>query len=312
MKKAKKSLYILLACMIILVVFPLQTFAVGKIDLDQKASLTVDYQYEGMPIPEADFDIFYLATVDEYVKFTLTDVFKDYPISVDDHTVEEWNELADTLKGYVIDDGLTPDYTITTDEFGQKTLENLTPGLYLVIGQKCMIGDFTYTTTPSIVCLPNADEAYAEWFYDVTIFPKASEIFPEISQKVIKIWKDDDDQKENRPKEITVKLYCDKEEYEAVTLSSENDWQYTWDELPKYDDNKKAIEWTLTEETKAKDYTVKVEKDGTTFVVTNTYEEPYTPPDIPQTGLLWWPVPILAGLGIICLIIGVIRRRRSH
>ena len=32
---------------------------------------------------------------------------------------------------------------------------------------------------------------------------------------------------------------------------------------------------------------------------------------LPQTGQLWWPVPILAGAGIILIVIGIMRRRRS-
>ena len=36
---------------------------------------------------------------------------------------------------------------------------------------------------------------------------------------------------------------------------------------------------------------------------------PPTPPHLPQTGQLWWPVPVLLGCGVVCLLIGGIRRR---
>lgn len=36
---------------------------------------------------------------------------------------------------------------------------------------------------------------------------------------------------------------------------------------------------------------------------------PPTPPILPQTGQLWWPVPVLLGCGVISLLIGAIRRR---
>lgn len=39
----------------------------------------------------------------------------------------------------------------------------------------------------------------------------------------------------------------------------------------------------------------------------NVYKKPT--PIIPQTGQLWWPVPVLLCLGVICLIVGVIRRK---
>lgn len=31
--------------------------------------------------------------------------------------------------------------------------------------------------------------------------------------------------------------------------------------------------------------------------------------DLPQTGQLWWPVPILAIAGLMLMIVGIIRRR---
>jgi len=37
-----------------------------------------------------------------------------------------------------------------------------------------------------------------------------------------------------------------------------------------------------------------------------------TPPNkLPQTGQLWWPVPVLLSAGLLLLLIGVVRRKRS-
>ncbi len=38
---------------------------------------------------------------------------------------------------------------------------------------------------------------------------------------------------------------------------------------------------------------------------------PHTPPELPQTGQLWWPVPVLACGGLLSLLIGIIVRRRG-
>ena len=51
---------------------------------------------------------------------------------------------------------------------------------------------------------------------------------------------------------------------------------------------------------------------------TNVYDRkdgssPTPPPEkIPQTGQLWWPVPLLAILGVVMLIVGIILRKRSE
>jgi hypothetical protein len=81
-------------------------------------------------------------------------------------------------------------------------------------------------------------------------------------------------------------------------------------------------------------YTVTTVQEGTTFVVTNTYTPPAspTPPDtpgntptntppgtpnsntkLPQTGQLWWPVTIMALLGLTLFVLGWgIHRRGGH
>ena len=73
-------------------------------------------------------------------------------------------------------------------------------------------------------------------------------------------------------------------------------------------------------EKELKNYSVEVSKEGITFVVTNTYVDDVpeeqnptnTPkPTLPQTGQLWWPVPVLLCAGLLLLIVGLVRSRRS-
>ena len=58
-------------------------------------------------------------------------------------------------------------------------------------------------------------------------------------------------------------------------------------------------------------YTVTYTAKGTVLTVTNTYKAPPEKPDepdLPQTGILWWPVPVMAGLGIVFFGAGWLRR----
>ena len=78
-----------------------------------------------------------------------------------------------------------------------------------------------------------------------------------------------------------------------VTLNKDNNWRYTWSGLGS------SYTWTVVEKENS-GYTVQVERDGITFVITNTYvpEEPEpteptptkptnpTKPNLPQTGAL--------------------------
>lgn len=40
-------------------------------------------------------------------------------------------------------------------------------------------------------------------------------------------------------------------------------------------------------------------------------QKPTPPPDLPQTGMLWWPVPVMLCAGVALLAVGVVCRRRG-
>lgn len=154
-----------------------------------------------------------------------------------------------------------------------------------------------------------------------------------VTRRVQKIW-DDSGHTENRPQEVVVQLLKDGVVSSTVTLSASNNWSYTWSGL---DANSN---WQIVERDVANGYTVLVEREGDLFRVTNTYQEdvPVTPPStgeseappsaesiepapepepepeekLPQTGMLWWPVPVLACGGISLFFAGWARRRRQE
>lgn len=150
-----------------------------------------------------------------------------------------------------------------------------------------------------------------------------------VTRKVQKIW-NDGGHTENRPEEVVVQLLKDGTVSSTVTLSARNNWSYTWLGL---DANST---WQVVERDVASGYTVLVEREGDLFRVTNTYQEdvPVTPPPaetsetpppaesveptpepepeekLPQTGMLWWPVPVFAGGGISLFFAGWAQHRR--
>ncbi|MBQ9925869.1 MAG: hypothetical protein IJO51_07590, partial [Clostridia bacterium] len=112
--------------------------------------------------------------------------------------------------------------------------------------------------------------------------------------------------------------------YKNITITAEDNWTY---ELKRLNDD---YEWTFVEET-VEGFTVSTEmhRDGR-YIITNTWngleepeipEEPENPaeppappvepeqPELPATGALWWPVPLMAVLGIACFLMGWMRRR---
>ena len=137
-----------------------------------------------------------------------------------------------------------------------------------------------------------------------TYDPKPSD--ETVSRTVQKRWSDTG-YENKRPASVTAELLKNGEVYDTVRLDADGGWQYTWEELPRYDAEGKKISWTLRE-VSVKGYTSSVTQTGDIFVLINTYDKT----KLPQTGQLWWPVPLLAaaGLGLIC--VGLSMRKREE
>ena len=234
-----------------------------------------------------------------------------------------------------------------TDEFGTLVFEGIEQGMYLVLPDVIEKDGKTITQSPWLVCLPdlvtNPRTQKKEWVYNVmkTMKP-ATERNETIDRRVLKVWKDDG-LEADRPDSITVKLFCDGEELvdRRVTLSEDNNWRFEWKGLAA------GHTYTVTEEG-ADDYAMTLDLQGITFVLTNS-KTPPPPPDnpppdnpppetppgnpppqepprvlgalriprvlgadrLPQTGLYWWPVPVMAGLGMCFLVIGYALKRHD-
>ena len=81
-----------------------------------------------------------------------------------------------------------------------------------------------------------------------------------------KTWKDDNDRNEKRPDSITINLLANGVQVDSKTVTAENDWAWTFSDLPGYK-NGKQITYTITEDA-VTGYETKI--DG--YDVTNTYK----------------------------------------
>ena len=94
----------------------------------------------------------------------------------------------------------------------------------------------------------------------------------ETTYSVEKVWDDSNNQDGKRPTNVQVQLKSNgNNEGVTITLNSENNWKYTWENLPKYN-NGKEITYTV-EEVVPEGYTASynTETEGKT-IITNTHE----------------------------------------
>lgn len=334
-------------------------FAQGLPELDADVSLTLQYKKDGKPIEGAVFRLYRAAAVSEDLQFTPEGAFASYPVSWMPEDSGAWKALAETLSGYVKRDKLQPLMEGKTDAQGQLKFERdtLRTGLYLVLGEQRVIGRYTYTPEPFLVCLPSYGENNT-WDYTPVVLPKSSSSYDPpgggggeepgsstTTRKVLKRWEQDIEA--NRPSEITVQLLKNGKVYDTVKLTAANGWSYTWSGLDKF------ANWEIVEAEVPGGYTVSVSQEGITFVLTNKGTdgppgepgkpgkpgEPNQPGEpgesatpsipgsaggnpysaggkregkLPQTGLLWYPVPLLAFGGLLCFGIGWYLTQRKH
>ena len=172
-----------------------------------------------------------------------------------------------------------------------------------------------YTLLPYLITVPGRD-VDGRWIYQVVVdLAKFEQETDSDLYKVIKIWRDKG-YENNRPKEVTVELLKDGKIVDTQVLNEKNNWRYTWNDLEA------GHEWKVIEKDVPEYYTMSCTLYGKAYIIINTYKNPDVPgtPDtpntpeklsLPQTGQLWWPVPVMAGLGLLAFMIGWIRRRES-
>ena len=313
--KIYKSLAAFLLCLAAAISFlPVTALAAGSIDLHHAHNLTVTAVFDQTPVSGMRFDAYLVSTVDEYGELTVIDRYQEYAEELDirGKNDERWQAMAQILaREIMLDDPLKPSRSAVTDADGLAAFSEILPGLYLIVGHGIEKDGYVYSTSPFFANVPEQDLGSNAWNYDVVANAKPGREPIKADYQVIKVWKDDC-HRDQRPKSITLSLICDGEVYDTVTLPHNGAWRYTWEDLET------NHQWTVTEKKENGYQDPHVQQEGNTFIVTNTCSKTATPtqpdnPTLPQTGQLWWPVPVLIAAGLLFVVIGLVRRRgTSH
>ncbi len=360
--KCLKKFFTAFVLVLLIIMLSVQGLNANAAYDDEKVTLNIVYAYDGIKIPNAKFDIYYVADIGGNGLFSLAGDFKNYPVDVND-AGKNYQALAQTLFGYAMLDNITPTENGQTNSDGELVFSssNLKQGMYLVVSEEIIFENRKYTVAPYIVSLPNYDSETNSYIHSVTSYPKGEceEITTDtdtstdsfVSRSVLKKWNYAGFESE-RPKSVEVNLLKDGALYDTVQLSEENNWYHIWNNLDENSD------WTIAE-TPVDGYTVTVTNEGGTFIITNTKVDsdtdsstdtdintdtdtntntetdtgtdtdtdttngtnPSTPstdsstpttssnPSLPQTGTLWWIVPILLMIGFAFMLVGFALRR---
>ena len=287
-----------LLCLVLCLLLPLSVFA-ERVQPDHPASLTLRVAYGGVGLPGATFTVYRVAEMDQEARFVMLDGYQAGDVDINQvEGAASWASLAERLSAQAG----TPAGSAVTDQKGHALFPELKSGLYLVMGQPLISGDYVYEYAPFLVAVP--DKEGQQWQYEATADVKVQPRPLLFDMQVVKYWKDAG-YVDQRPKEITVELYRDGAVVDTVKLTARNRWKHTFIGLER------THQWMVREETVPSGYQATYDQQNDAQIITNTYVKQVPGQQvIPQTGLMWWPVPVMAVLGIALVIIGLIVRRK--
>lgn len=310
-KRSRIAISLALLCCL-LVGLPNTSLAADPVDTSRVCSLTLICHYASEPLSGMEVRIYRVAdgTIDQTL--SLSGSFAPSGVSLNGLDQAGWTSAAATLAGYAQTNSVAATRSAKTDANGTVSFGSLSQGVYLVTGTALVVGLHTYYFAPFLVALPNPTQT-GGWNYGITAYPKVTDPTDTKSKlfdiNVLLQWSDAG-LTSQRPKTVGITLYRNGSVYENYTLSAADNWRHTWKDLDQ------AYSWSVIQTTSLDTYSVSYHSSGNVLVITDVIRAAQTPSSstptsdgsIPLTGLLWWPVDVLAILGLILFTLGWRRR----
>ena len=219
--------------------------------------------------------------------YNLVDSFSQYSIDLK----QDVQGAANALENRILMDGIEADACVTSDSLSTANFTGLESGIYLVVGKEVFQDGVFYMPQVSLISL--SGDLSVDLKYETS--DKPSRIH------VLKVWKRDS--KKSRPKSIEVCLLrSDGIVVDRVKLNSDNQWSTTWDNLST------LYTYRVMETSVPSGYKESCSREKDTIILTNTgnYTDKVEKKDeeLPNSGQLWWPVPVLLFVGLVLFGLG--------
>lgn len=219
--------------------------------------------------------------------YNLVDSFSHYSIDLK----QDVQGAANALENRILMDGIEADACVTSDSSGKASFSGLESGIYLVVGKEVFQDGVFYMPQVSLVSL--SGDLSVNLKYETSVKPSRIH--------VLKVWKKDNEK--SRPKSIEVCLLrSDGIVVDKVVLNSDNQWSTTWDHLST------SYTYSVMETSVPSGYKESCTREKDTIILTNTgnFKDKVKKKDevLPNSGQLWWPVPVLLFVGLVLFGLG--------
>lgn len=220
--------------------------------------------------------------------YNLVDAFSHYSIDLK----QDVQGAANALENRILMDGIEADASNSSDSSYKASFTGLESGIYLVVGKEVFQDGVFYMPQVSLVSLSG----------DLSVDLKVETSVKPSRIHVLKVWKRDN--KKSRPKSIEVCLLrSDGIVVDRVVLNSDNQWSYTWDNLST------SYTYSVMETSVPSGYKESCFREKDSVVLTNTGNftdkvKDKKDDELPNSGQLWWPVPVLLFVGLVLFGLG--------
>lgn len=244
-----------------------------------------DFMNLTVTCPVSNMQVSLYRVADE--NYNLVDAFSRYSIDLK----QDAQGAANALENRILMDGIEADASNSSDSSYKASFTGLESGIYLVVGKEVFQDGVFYMPQVSLVSL--SGDLSVDLKYEMS--DKPSRIH------VLKVWKKDN--KKSRPKSIEVCLLrSDGIVVDRVVLNSDNQWSTTWDNLST------LYTYRVMETSVPSGYKESCSREKDTIVLTNTGSDKYRVEKkdevLPNSGQLWWPVPVLLFVGLVLFGLG--------
>lgn len=330
----------IMACLFLI---PLLLFAAAPAQAAGSNTISAVFMIDQSPAQNVSFQLYHVAKPN----FQWQDDYAGYHIDVDWDSESSVSSAAGVLADYIQRDQKPFAAESRTDEYGKVTFTGLSNGVYLLTGASFSMGDYTYYPVPVLFSLPLSSSEVQVKYESQYHGGSGGGPSNTINMHVLKVW--DDGQDENRPQSISVQLLRNGQVYDTQVLSPDNNWRYTWTALSnKFRWTILEAEipsgYEVSYETQGSTTVLTNKQEKENPVDPTDPPEPTDPPGptdppaptdppkptdpakpapselpvdptpeekLPQTGLMWEPVFVLAGFSILALTAALVAGRKS-
>lgn len=316
---------VMMTALLLLALLPVSALAIDPIDLNKKNTLNIYCTVPkdtGVKLVGVKLRFYRVASASEFMDFTLMGDFVGQDIDLNNLDADGWRRAAKTLEATVKAEGFAPWFTYEVKDPDPRkavSISSMPTGLYLLCFDPVVIDNVRYFMDPMMIALPlrdvddeDGDGDRDEWMHTVTIEAKKWQKKQLTDITVVKVWSDKG-WESTRPASVTIQLIGDGQIIDTiklpVTKNGKKVWKYTWEDLEQ-----EITDWTVREYPVPTNYKWSLDESGYTFTITNSRPpKPPTPDDeLPQTGVDWWPVAVLAISGMVLFALGWLARRADE